>query len=46
LNVKGKVEGMDSAAFKQAAAETAAGGCPVSIALGAVKIDVADAAIA
>ncbi len=46
LNVSGKVEGMDAAAFKQAAAETANGGCPVSIALGAVKIEVADAALA
>ncbi|MCC7451871.1 MAG: OsmC family peroxiredoxin [Anaerolineae bacterium] len=46
LNVKGKVEGLDAAAFQQAAAETAAGGCPVSIALGAVKIDVTDAALA
>lgn len=45
LNTKGKVEGIDAAAFKQAAAGTAAGGCPVSIALGAVKIEVVDAVL-
>lgn len=44
LSVRGRVPGLDQAAF-QAAAETAKSGCPVSQALAAVQITLAEATL-